>query len=268
MNSIAERAAGLIAVLRGRNPLIHHMTNHVVMSDCAEATLYSGGSPVMTLSRGEAADMAFLADALVINIGTLTTSFCDAAVIAGKAANRKGIPVLLDPVGAGATPMRTRAARSILGEVDVDIVKGNLAEMSVLSGLDAEVRGVDSAGSSAGPAEVCSKFHLEHGSVAVVTGEFDYVCGGKNVFRIGNGHVMLSKVVGTGCMLGSVTACFAAVAETPESAACAGAVFFGVAAGLAAEKADGPAAFKRALLDELASLDSEKIKKFADVSTL
>ncbi len=222
----------------------------------------------MTLAAEEAEDMASLADGLVLNIGTLTSPYVDIMIAAGKAANRKGIPVLLDPVGAGATPLRTDAAGLIMREVKVAIVKGNLGEMSVLSGIEAEVRGVDSAGSSGKPSAVARKFFLKFGCTAVVTGPEDYVCGGGSVFCIKNGHVMLSRLVGTGCMLGSVIACFAAVMEDKAAAACAGVVSFGIAAQLAAEKpGGGPASFKSLFFDEIFSLDSGKISQYADIES-
>ncbi len=262
---IREITEGLLGV-REKKPLIHHLTNHVVMSGCADVTLHAGGSPVMTLAAEEAEDMASLADGLVLNIGTLTSPYVDIMIAAGKAANRKGIPVLLDPVGAGATSMRTDAAGLIMREVKVAIVKGNLGEMSVLSGIEAEVRGVDSAGSSGKPSAVARKFSRKSGCAAVVTGPEDYVCGGGSVFCIKNGHVMLSRLVGTGCMLGSVIACFAAVMKDSAAAACAGVVSFGIAAQLAAEKSGGgPASFKSLFFDEIFSLDSGQIFHYADI---
>ena len=265
MERLIEEIAHGLSELREKKPLIHHLTNHVVMSDCADITLLAGGSPVMTLAAEEAEDMVSLADGLVLNIGTLTSSYVDIMISAGKTANSKGIPVLLDPVGAGATPMRTDAAERILGEVEVDIVKGNLGEMSVLAGIEAEVRGVDSAGSSSGPAAAAGEFVRRRGSTAVITGAEDYVYGGGSVFRIKNGDAMLSMLVGTGCMLGSVIACFAAVIKDRASAACAGRVSFGIAAQLAAAKAAGPASFKPLFFDEIFSLDSGKILRYADI---
>lgn len=266
MKELIEEIAAGLSLLREKRPLIHHLTNHVVMSDCAAVTLNIGGAPVMTLAPEEAEDMVSLAGGLVLNIGTLTSSFVDVMVTAGRRANAEGIPVLLDPVGAGATPMRTDACERILKEVRVDIVKGNLGEISVLAGIEAEVRGVDSAGSSSGPGGAAAEFVRKRGVSAVVTGAVDYAASpGGEVFRVKNGDVMLSRLVGTGCMLGSVISCFSAVMGDSARAACAGLVCFGLAARLAAEKASGPAFFKTLFMDEIYALDSEKILRFADI---
>lgn len=266
VKELVEEIACSLSLLREKRPLVHHLTNHVVMADCAAATLNIGGSPVMTLAPEEAEDMVSQAGGLVLNIGTLTSSFVDTMVAAGRKANSEGIPVLLDPVGAGATPMRTAACERILREVRVDIVKGNLGEISVLAGIEAEVRGVDSAGSSSGPAGAAAEFVRRRGVAAAVTGSVDYVASRDgNVFIVKNGDGMLSRLVGTGCMLGSVVSCFSAVMDDCARAACAGLACFGIAARLAAEKASGPASFKALFMDELSALDSEKVLSLADI---
>ncbi len=188
----------------------------------------------MTLAPQETEDMVSLANGLVLNIGTLTEEYVAVMIAAGKKANEKGIPVLLDPVGAGATPMRTEAARRILEEVSVDIVKGNAGEVSVLAGVEATVRGVDSIGTTMEPSDVTRKLAASYGNVAVITGKTDWVSHGERTYQVLNGHEMLSHLVGTGCMLDSITASFAAVLKDRALAAVAALVAFGVFAELAA----------------------------------
>ncbi len=251
--------------MRGKKPLIHHLTNHVVMSDCANITLHAGGAPVMTMAEEEVEEMVSMADGLVLNIGTLTSSYVDIMIKAGRKANEQRVPVLFDPVGAGATAMRTEAARRIMDEVNVDVVKGNAGEMSVLCGIEARVRGVDSAGSSEEPEGIAAAFARRYGTTAVVTGEIDCVSSGGKSWRVKNGHVMLSRLVGTGCMLGSVISCFLSVMDDPAEAAVAGLVTFGAAAELAGDTVSCPGSFKPVFFDSIYSIDSETIIRLAAV---
>ncbi len=265
MSELIERIAEVLDLVRREVPLVHHITNLVVMNDCANITLHIGGSPVMAHALEEVEEMVSLAGSLVLNIGTLTGELVEAMILAGKRANVKGIPVLLDPVGVGATSMRTESARRILREVKVDIIKGNAGEVSVLAGVEAVVRGVDSVGTSGEASSVVKKLAEEYGNCAVMTGPVDWVSDGQRTYSIYNGHKLLSNLTGTGCMAGSLTAAFAAVLGDQVMAALSGLVCFGIAAELAAEKEQGPASFKRALFDEVCCLDGEKIKKYARV---
>ncbi|MGQ9715620.1 MAG: hydroxyethylthiazole kinase, partial [Anaerolineae bacterium] len=147
----AEKAAEALARLREQRPLIHHITNFVVMNDTANVTLHIGGLPVMAHAREEVAEMVEAAGALVLNPGTLTPAWVESMLVAGRQANARGIPVVLDPVGAGATRLRTEAAQRLLEEVRIAIVRGNLGEISTLAGLGGTVKGVESLGGGADP---------------------------------------------------------------------------------------------------------------------
>jgi hydroxyethylthiazole kinase len=223
--------------LRERKPLVHQITNYVVMNETANATLALGALPVMAHAREEVEEMVALAGALVLNIGTLSPQWVEAMIAAGKAANANGVPVVLDPVGAGATRYRTDTAKR------------------TLVGVDAEVRGVESfAGGDA--AEVAKLAGRNLGLVASVTGVVDHVSDGERVLAVANGHELLARVTGTGCMSSAITACFLAVKpdETLDAAAEAlGA--FGVAGEDAAKDAKGPGTFHVNLYDALAALD-------------
>src|SRR3989454_10171030 len=190
--------------LRERRPLIHQITNYVVMNETANATLALGALPVMAHAREEVEEMVAFAGALVLNIGTLSPHWIEAMLLAGKAANERGVPVVLDPVGAGATRFRTETARRLLDEVKVAVLRGNHGEVATLVGVKAEVRGVESIGAGAEPAELARSAARNLGGVASVTGPGDHVSDGERVLAIANGHELLAAVTGTGCMSSAI----------------------------------------------------------------
>jgi hydroxyethylthiazole kinase len=242
--------------LRERKPLVHQITNYVVMNETANATLALGALPVMAHAREEVEEMVRLAGALVINIGTLSPHWVEAMLPAGKAANGAGVPVVLDPVGAGATTYRTETARRILGEVDVAVLRGNAGEVATLVGVEAEVRGVESIGVGGEPAELAREAGKRLGLVASVTGAVDHVSDGDRILAVANGHELLAAVSGTGCMSSAITGCFlAAKKEAPLEAAAEALAAFGVAGEDAARGAKGPGSFHVNLYDALAALD-------------
>ncbi len=258
MNEVAVGAT--LAELRERKPLVHQITNYVVMNETANATLAIGALPVMAHAGEEVEEMVRLASALVINIGTLSEHWVAAMLLAGGAANARGIPVVLDPVGVGATDYRTRTARRILEVVDVTVLRGNLGEVATLAGVEAEVRGVESAGAAQGAAEVAVEAARRLGVVASVTGAVDHVSDGDRVVSIANGHEFLATVTGTGCMSSAITGCFlAAKPDEPLAAAAEALVAFGVAGEDAAEGARGPGSFHVALYDALWALSPATI---------
>src|SRR5918912_4379362 len=206
-----------LAAIRERKPLVHQITNYVVMNETANATLAVGALPVMAHAREEVEEMVALAGALVLNIGTLSPHWFEAMLLAGRAASERGVPVVLDPVGAGATRYRTETARRILDEVRVTVVRGNPGEVANLVGRAAEVRGVESM--RRGDEELARAAAQELGVVASVTGPVDHVSDGERVVAVANGHELLATVSGTGCISSAVTGCFVAVAEDPFSAA-------------------------------------------------
>src|SRR5438105_6492629 len=171
-------AGTTLRALRERKPLVHQITNYVVMNETANATLALGALPVMAHAREEVEEMAALAGALVLNIGTLSPHWVDAMIAAGRVASERNVPIVLDPVGAGATAYRTETARRILGEVDVTVLRGNPGEVATLVGVDAEVRGVESLGAAAGAADLAREAARQLRVVASVTGAVDHVSDG------------------------------------------------------------------------------------------
>jgi len=246
--------------LRAAKPLIHQITNYVVMNETANATLALGALPVMAHAREEVEEMVGLAGALVINIGTLSPHWVDAMLAAGRAANERGVPVVLDPVGVGATVYRTETAKRILDEVDVTVLRGNAGEVASLLGVAAEVRGVESIGAGGDPADLALEAGRALGLVASVTGPTDHVSDGVRLIAVSNGDAMLASITGTGCMSSAITGCFLAVnRERPLEAAAEALVAFGVAGEDAACEAKGPGSFHVGLYDALAALDPETL---------
>ena len=259
-------SGGSLRRLRERRPLVHQITNYVVMNETANATLALGALPVMAHAREEVEEMVALAGALVLNIGTLSPPWVEAMLAAGRAANARGVPVVLDPVGAGATRYRTETARRILEEVDVAVLRGNAGEVATLVGVEAEVRGVESIDAGGDAAELAREAARTLGVVASVTGGVDHVSDGERVVAVANGHPLLAAVSGTGCMSSAVTGCFLAVAATPLDAAVEALVAFGVAGEDAARDAKGPGSFHAALYDALAALDPATLDARARLS--
>ncbi len=258
-------AATLLGTVRSSRPLVHHITNTVTINDCANATLAIGAAPVMAGAIEEVAEMAGIAGALVLNIGTLTPSQIDAMIAAGKAANAHGIPVILDPVGVGATTLRTQSAGKIMNECTVTILKGNAGEIGVLAGSGGTVRGVDSGGCAGDPLDVARRCAQRWNTVVAMTGETDIVCGNGEAYLIRNGSPMMERLSGTGCMAASVVGAFAAAGDDPMRSAAAALIAFGLAGERGAEGARGPYSFRTALFDELASLTPETVSAEAKV---
>jgi hydroxyethylthiazole kinase len=254
-----------LRLVRERKPLVHQITNYVVMNETANATLALGALPVMAHAREEVAEMARLAGALVLNIGTLSPHWVDAMLTAGKSANDAGVPVVLDPVGAGATTYRTETAKRILDEVDVAVLRGNAGEVATLVGVEAEVRGVESIAAAGDAAAIARAAASTLGVVASVTGPVDHVADGERAAAIANGYPLLAAVTGTGCMSSAITGCFLAVAE-PFEAAVAALVAFGVAGEDAAREAKGPGSFHVGLYDALAALEPESLDERARIT--
>jgi hydroxyethylthiazole kinase len=253
--------------LRERKPLVHQITNYVVMNETANATLAIGALPVMAHAPQEVEEMVGLASALVLNIGTLSEHWIEAMLIAGRAAGTRGIPVVLDPVGAGATDYRTETATRILDEVEVTVLRGNAGEIATLVGAEAEVRGVESIASGLEPAELAREAGRQLELVASVTGAVDHVSDGERLLAVANGHPLLAAVTGTGCISSALTGCFlAAKPEEPLEAAAEALAALGVAAEDAAAGAEGPGTFQARLYDALAGLDPDTLDGRAHIA--
>ena len=254
-------ASGVLEKVRAQKPVIHHLTNWVTIYDCANIVKVFGASPVMAHAKEEVADMASVASALVLNIGTLTPDFVEAMKLAAIAANRKGIPVVFDVCGAGATKLRDDSCFEILSSAKVDIIKGNASEIARISGENVKTKGVDAAAVEKDLQEVATGLAERRRCTVVITGKEDIVADESRVALVKNGHPMMADIVGTGCMAASVIGTFAAVEKDLVSASASGLACYEIAAEIAARKARGPGTFKECLYDSVYGLDSETINR-------
>ena len=245
------RAAAALERLRAARPLVHHITNLVVMNDTANVTLLLGASPVMAHAPEEVEEMVGLAAALVLNPGTLERDWVEVMLRAGLRARERAIPVVLDPVGAGATVFRTATNRMLIERVHPSIVRGNAGEIGALSGAGGAVRGVDSVGDLPDAAAAARAAARAWQAVVAITGRRDHVSDGSRSYAVDNGHAWLTALTGTGCMATTAIAVFAAVEPDGLVAAVTGLAAYGLAAERAAARTAGPGSFKVALFDEL-----------------
>jgi hydroxyethylthiazole kinase len=257
MPLIKLKVFSLLEKVRSQSPVVHHLTNWVTIYDCAQVVKVLGASPVMAHAPEEVEEMVQLAASLVLNIGTLTVEMVEAMKLAAKSANAKGIPVILDVCGAGATSLRDRKCFELLDEARIDLIKGNASEVARISGAQVRTKGVDAAEVALDLEEVAQSLALKRQCTVVITGPEDLVFNGSRRFIVKNGHPLMSRVVGTGCMATSVIGTFAAVEPDLAIAAAAGLVSFNVAAEIAAELSPGPGTFKVKLFDCLDGLDEQ-----------
>jgi len=259
MKNFADLTYRIYSKVKAKKPLIHHITNFVVMNDTANLTLALGASPVMAHAKEEVEDMTTLSDALVLNVGTLTKEWIESMILSAKIANKKGIPVILDPVGAGATSFRTEMSFQILESCRVSILRGNNGEISTLAGFKTHVKGVDSL-QGADPMQVVRDAALKFNCVVVVTGKEDVVSDGKRTVVISNGHELLTTITGSGCMVTTAIAVVSAVHTDLLESAVSALSIFGIAAEIAATKAKGPGSFKVYLFDHIHKLSQKEIE--------
>lgn len=258
-----------VARIRERSPLVHNITNFVVMNSSANILLALGAAPVMAHCPGEVAEMAAMAGALVLNIGTIEEAWLASMLTAARAANDAGIPVILDPVGAGATRLRTDAVQRIMAETRVSVLRGNCSEIFSLTDQAVKTRGVDSALALTDEmVDAARQMAKGLGCVVAISGEEDCITGDGEVFRVKNGHPVMTRVTGTGCGLSAVVAAFCAV--TPEKdfaqATAAAFGFYGLCGELGARVSDKPGRFPAAFLDQLYSVGPEEINRHLKIS--
>ncbi len=246
------RAEDALRKISSEKPLVHHLTNYVTVNLVANTTLCVGALPVMAHAHEEVEEMVGLASALVINIGTLDSPQIEAMLLASRRAHERGIPVILDPVGAGATSLRTETAGRLLSELNIAAVCGNAGEIATLAGLVAEVRGVESLAGDAREAVTRAAGSL--GVITAATGPTDYVSDGERTLAVSNGHPLMGRVVGSGCASTAAVGCFAAAGGADAETVAHALAYFGRAGEVAAEEAGGPGTFEPRFLDALAML--------------
>jgi hydroxyethylthiazole kinase len=249
-----------LAKIKKKRPLIHNITNFVVMNTTANSILAVGASPIMAHAIEEVAELSQVSSAVVLNIGTLSNEWVDSMILAGETANRYHIPVILDPVGVGASSLRNISSRKILERVKCSIIRANASEILALAGLSAKIQGVDALQESEDLLDRAKEIAKKLGSVIAVTGKQDIVCDGDSLFTIDGGDPMFKKVTGTGCASSAICACFAAVENDFATAACQALAYYKFAGEEAIEHSRGPGSFQVALLDSLANADPIKMQ--------
>ncbi|KJS31747.1 MAG: hypothetical protein VR64_09365 [Desulfatitalea sp. BRH_c12] len=268
MTEFERHTSALLEKIRQNAPLIHNITNWVVMNSSANILLALGASPVMAHSPQEVEEMTGMAGALVLNIGTLQADWVETMILAGRTANQRGIPVVLDPVGAGATALRTASVKKIMQACSVAVVRGNVSEILAIGSSAVKTKGVDSAlGMSDAIVDAARQMALDHRCIIAVSGAQDCITDGQRVFRVHNGQALMTKVTGGGCGLSAVTAAFCAVADGDYAAATTAAfAFYGLCADMAIRTSDKPGSFFVAFLDCLYSAGADEIRKYLKVS--
>ena len=261
MTALSEKAAENLVALREQKPLIHNITNYVVMNYTANALLAMGASPVMAHAQNEVEDMVAFAGALVLNIGTLTDDWISSMIKAGKKASELGTPIILDPVGSGATPLRTNSAKNIISQTNIKVIRGNASEILSLRDENSKTKGVDSIHSVDEAAEAARNLADELHTTLAITGPVDLITDGTRVLRVSNGHPLMGYVTGTGCTATATIGAFLAVDKDPLSATATALAFYGLAGQIAAETASAPGSFMIQLLDALYTITPEKLRE-------
>jgi hydroxyethylthiazole kinase len=251
--------------VREVNPLVHNITNVVVTNFTANGLLALGASPVMAYAAEEVGDMAKIASSVVLNIGTLNAQTVDSMLIAGKAANEHKVPVIFDPVGAGATRYRTESAQKIMKEIKVSIIRGNAAEIANVVGEEWEIKGVDAGETKGNIIDLAITSAQQMNCVVVITGKEDVVSDGSTTYVVANGHPIMTKVTGTGCLLTSVIGAFAGVEKDLLRASVAALTYYGIAAEKAAKTTvdRGPGSFQVEFLNQLSLVSCEDINQYS-----
>jgi hydroxyethylthiazole kinase len=267
MKNPADSAARNLASIRKTKPLIHSITNLVAMNFTANALLAMGAAPVMAHARKEVTEMVAMSGALVLNIGTFSEAWLDSMLAAGRSASQCGIPVILDPVGAGATALRTSVALKILEQTGVSVVRGNASEVLALDGSHRRTRGVDTAHSVDDAAAASLKIAGALNTTLAVTGPVDLVTDGKRVVRVRNGHPLMAYVTGLGCAASAAIAAFASVDKDPVSAAAGALAYVGLCGEIAARTASAPGSFAVQILDAFYSVTPDRLKTQSHIET-
>lgn len=274
--NIHAKIAVLLEAVKGKKPLVHHITNYVTVNDCANIVLAIGASPIMADDIEEVGDIVTLASALVINTGTLNGRTVESMIAAGKRANELGIPVVLDPVGAGATLFRNKTVEKLLSVIKFAVIRGNMSEIKAISGLGSSTKGVDASEQDIIEAEnlkygrsIGEKLSAELNCVVAITGATDIVSNGRKTYFVENGHKMLSAVTGTGCMCTSLIGAYCAVSKDYLEAATAGVLTMGLAGEKAYEKLTegdiGSGSFRVNLIDCIYGLTGKDIEERGNV---
>ncbi|MGL5278583.1 MAG: hydroxyethylthiazole kinase [Cetobacterium sp.] len=253
--------------IKEKTPLVYHLTNTVTINDCANITLAIGGSPLMSFCLEEIEEIIGFSSSVVLNIGTMDKSMKEMAIEVGKIANRLKKPIILDPVGVGATKVRKDLVDSLLKEVRFSVIKGNTAEIKALLNINSLSRGVDSLEKNDSGEELVKLAAKRFNSVIAITGEVDYIGNQDTVFKVINGHKIMGLVTGTGCMISSLIGTFLGGENNSLISALSGVLSMGIAGELAAKKFIGTGSLKVNIIDNISNLTEEIIRKNEKISS-
>ncbi|GGL43386.1 hydroxyethylthiazole kinase [Sporolactobacillus putidus] len=251
--------------IRKQNPLLHVITNRVAINDSANGALAIGASPIMAEAHEEVAEIAAISNALELNIGNLTPYSIQSMMLSGHAANEAGVPVVLDPVGAGATSFRLNTVRNLFDELDIAIVRGNAGEIAAIAGANWGAKGVDAGAANGDILPLAVQVARRYHTVVAVSGTTDTITDGKQAYLVRNGHPLFPIMTGSGCLNGVIQAGYAAVSANFLEASVAASANYAIAGQIAGERSGGPGTFRQLLMDELYTLNAEKIQKYADL---
>jgi len=266
---LLQKVSASLVSLKNKKPLVHHITNYVTVNDCANMTLAIGASPVMADDIGEVEEMVAFASSLVLNMGTLNARSITSMIAAGKKAKELGIPIVFDPVGVGATSLRTATAKRIIEEVCPSVIRGNMSEIKILAGLSAEIKGVDSISDEIDGEKVARELSKKLGCIITITGKQDIIAQGDLVCCIANGHAILSQVTGTGCMATSLIGCFCGATDDLFAATVAGIMTMGLAGEMSEQSlqiGEGIGTFRTRLFDAVWSMTPEMLEKGGQIA--
>jgi len=258
--------ASILNAIRNNSPLVHNITNYVVMNNTANALLSVGASPVMAHSLDEVEDIISISSSLVINMGTLSELWVDSMIKAGKKANELKKPIVFDPVGIGASSYRTEIAKEIIEKTSPCVIRGNASEIMVLAQLSSVTKGVDSTAKTVEALNGAIQLSKELNNTVVVSGETDYIVTRNKVSSVNNGREIMSKVTGMGCTATSVIGASIAVEDDVHEAAVFSMALMGVAGEIAESKSNGPGSFQISFLDTLSSVSSKTISDNARIN--
>ena len=250
-----------VETIRQKSPVVHNITNYVAMNNTANALLALGASPVMAHAEQEVEEMVNIASALVINIGTLSKPWIYSMFKALSQARKKGIPIILDPVGAGATTYRTQTSRELIDSEPPTIIRGNASEIMALHDDKSKTKGVDSAAASDAAITTAQKLSETYKCVVCVSGQTDYIVQGKQIIKVKNGHPLMTKVTGLGCTASALCGAFAAVEKSSFAATVKAMAVMGIAGEMAAAVAAGPGSLQTHFLDYLYGLSEKDISQ-------
>jgi len=260
-----KQAGAVVEKVREVSPLIQCITNYVTIGDCANTLLAFGASPAMCEAQTEAYGFATISSAVYLNLGTLTQEQEMGAYQAVLGANKAGRPVVIDPAGCGAIPRKIAVMDHIARIGRISLIKGNMGEIKVLAGVDANVKGVDSSGEEEGIEEATAAAAKKYRCAVAATGRVDVISDGEKLIHIGNGVEMLTRITGAGCMLGALCAATHAVTQDSMLAAAAAIAVMGIAGETAYAAAKAPGSFRVALMDAIYSIDAQTLRERGDI---